>query len=334
MYFTMQHIRSPPRRKCSTVRGHLTRLILIVLAAILGPSVVWSAEPEIVARVNGEPVTRVDLQRVLTDPRSQHRIQQELGGKKPDSKELDRLGLQKLIQQRLLLQEAGRRNLTVTEQELDQAIAALRSRFKDLKDFGAWMHERNLNDQSLFEAVRAEMLTVRVRAALVEEVRVTGKQVEEYYEVHKNELKTDGDVRLRIIAVRDKSTAEKILAELKKGGNFTALARKRSVGMRAAQGGDTGWVKPHSLPPPLRNAVDALKAGEVVGPLQKDAEFLIVGLAGRRDAQTKSLAEARPEIEKRLLAGKQQETIRAWLTEQEKKSKIELPTPNNSQNGG
>ena len=196
------------------------------------------------------------------------------------------------------------------------------------------MHERSLNDQSLFEAVRAEMLTVRVRAALVEEVRVTGEQVEEYYEVHKKELKTAGEVRLRIIAVRDKASAEKILAELKKGGNFTALARKRSVGMRAAQGGDTGWVKPHSLPPPLRNAVDALKAGEVVGPLQKDAEFLIVGLAGRRGAQTKSLTEARPEIEKRLLAGKQQETIRAWLTELEKNSKIELSlNSNNSQTG-
>jgi len=325
MYFTMQQTRrSTPGRKCSTVLVLLTRLTLIFLVAALCPSKVWSAEPEIVARVNGEPVTRVDLQRMLTYPRSQLQIQQELGDKEPDSKELDRLGLQKLIQQRLLLQEAGRRNLTVTEQNLDQSLTALRSRFKDLRSFGLWMKEQGLNDKSLFETLRAEMLANRVRAALVEEVRVTGEQVEEYYEVHKKELKTAGEVRLRIIAVRDKATAEEILAELKKGGNFTALARKRSVGMRAAQGGDTGWVKPHSLPPPLRKAVVALKAGEVVGPLQKDAEFLIVGLAGRRDAQTKSLAEARPEIEKRLLAVKQQETIQAWLTEQEKKSKIEL----------
>jgi len=287
-----------------------------------------SAEPDMVARVNGEPVTRAELKRILADPLTRRRLQQELGVQEPDGKELDRLALRMLIKRRLLLQEAARRNLIVTEQDLDHGLTALRNRFNDLRSFGAWMKEQGLNDKSLFETLRDEMLVNRARAALVEEVRVNGEQVEEYYEAHKKDLKTDGEVRLRIIAVKDKIAAEKILAELKRGGNFTALARKLSIGIRAAQGGDTGWVKPQTLPPPLRKAVETLKAGEVIGPLRKDTEYLIVGLAGRRAAQTKSLAEARPEIEKRLLAEKQQETIQSWLTEQEKNSKIELfPQP-------
>ena len=186
------------------------------------------------------------------------------------------------------------------------------------------MHERGLNDQSLFEAVRTEMLTVRARTALVEEVRLSEEQVLEYYEANKKVLKTPGDVRLRIIAVKDKAAAEKILADLRKGEDFAALARKRSTGKRAMMGGDTGWVNPQTLPPPLRKSVGALKPGEIGSPLQKDDEFLIVGLVGRRTARTKSLVEARPEIERRLLAAKQQEAFQAWLSEQEKKSKIEV----------
>jgi len=102
-------------------------MILIVLVAgagaSLGLSGAWSAEPEVVARVNGEPVTRSELQRILADPVTRRQLQQELGVSEPDSKELDRLALQKLISRRLVLQEAGRRNFTVTERELDQALA-------------------------------------------------------------------------------------------------------------------------------------------------------------------------------------------------------------------
>jgi hypothetical protein len=74
-----------------------------------------------------------------------------------------------------------------------------------------------------------------------------------------------------------------------------------------------------------------LKPGEVGGPFEKGpAEFLIVGLQDRRPLRAKSMAEARPEIERRLLSAKQQEAVQAWLAEQEKKSKIEVFTnPNN-----
>ncbi|KAF0219138.1 MAG: PpiC-type peptidyl-prolyl cis-trans [Geobacteraceae bacterium] len=328
MHVTIQQMRKTLLRSLSTVRALLPWSILFVLLVGVAPPLcpyrAWGAEPEIVARVNGEPVTLGELQRMLADPLAQNRLEREHGVQDPDSKELERLALRKLINRHLLLQEAGRRNLTVTEQELDQAITALRRRFKDLKEFGEWMKERGVDDRSLFDTVRTEMLLTRIRAALVKDVRLAEEQVNEYYEALKEELKTAGDVRLRIIAVKEKAEAEDIMAALRKGGDFADLARKRSLGLRTAQGGDTGWVNPQSLPPPLLEAVGNLKAGEAGGPLRRGNEFLIVGLAGRRPERTKSLAEARPEIERRLLAAKQQEAVQAWLKEQEKKSKIEV----------
>ncbi len=277
----------------------------------------------IVARVNGEPVTRAQLERLLANPREHYLLVQELGVQDPDPKELDRLAVRKLIHRRLILHEGARRNLIVTDKDLDQALTSLRRRFTDLKSFGMWMKQEGLDDQSLFESTRAEMLAARVRAALVEGVRVSEEQAKEYYQAHKDDLKTE-EAWLQIIVVKDAAAAAEIQAALRKGDDFGRLARQRSVGLRGARGGDAGWVDVETLWPPMRQAVSALKPGEAIGPLQRGEEFLIVRLEERRPGRTKTLAEARPEIERRVLSETQEEVVRAWLTEQEKTSRIEV----------
>ncbi|HSB69961.1 MAG TPA: peptidyl-prolyl cis-trans isomerase [Candidatus Methylomirabilis sp.] len=303
-----------------TTRALLPWAILIVLVNCQPGA--WSAEPEIVARVNGEPITRAELQRMLADPLTRARHQRELGINALDSQALDRWAMRELIHRRLILQEAGRRNVTVSEQDFDRALGDLRRRFKDLKSFGIWMKERGLDDKSLSEAIRTDLLMTRVKAALVEGVSLTKKDVQKYYDAHQDELRIAEAVRLRIIAVKDKAAGEQIMAALRIGADFGRVARERSLGLRAKQGGDTGWVSLQTLPPPLRQAVGTLKVGDTSGPVQRGAEFLVVRLEARRPARTRSLAEVQPEIEKRLLATKQRQVVQAWLSDQEKKARI------------
>jgi peptidyl-prolyl cis-trans isomerase SurA len=260
---------------------------------------------------------------MLSNPLEREQLLQQLGGRQPDGKELDRLAVGKLIHRRLILQEATRRKLSVTERELDEHITSLRRRFKDLGSFGAWMGEQGLDDDSLFETIRTEMLAARVRAALVEGARVTDDHAQRYYDAHKEELRIE-EVRLQIIVVKEKEEAEEIMAALGRHDDFGRLARQRSLGQRAAQGGDTGWIDVETLSPPLREVVATLEPRDARGPLPRRAEFLVVRLGERRPGRTKSLAEARAEIERRLLPAMQQEAMRTWLTEQEKRAKIEV----------
>jgi len=58
--------------------------------------------------------------------------------------------------------------------------------------------------------------------------------------------------------------------------------------------------------------------------VQSGAEFLLVRVEERRPAHMMSLAEAQPQIERHLLAAKQQKVVQAWLAEQEKQAKIEV----------
>jgi parvulin-like peptidyl-prolyl isomerase len=279
---------------------------------------------DVVVRVNGDPITRAEYDRMLANPLTRRELQQELGGDNPDQKKLDRLAKRKLIHRRLLLQEAARRSLAVTEAELDKAVMAMRLRFEDLKNFGVWMKQQGLDERTVFDAVREDMLADRVMVALAKGLGVSEREVQRHYGEHKEDL-TIEEVRLHIIVVKDKKSAEEILnAALKDRRDFGVLARERSVGLRAAKGGDTGWVRSAKLWPPLKAIVDTLKPREATGPLQRGEEFLLVRLHERRRVRPQTLDEARAEVKARLLAAKRQETIKAWLNEQEKKSKIEV----------
>ena len=310
----------------------MTRLVLIAaLAGSLWPSP-GSARPgqaapakavAVVARVNGEPITQAEFRRMLGNPLTREQLQQELGTKEPGPKELEGLALRKLIQRRLLLQEASRRNITVTNAELDKGVAALRRRFDDLKAFGQWIQEQGLDEPSLFATIREEMVSARTAGALVAAVRVSEHDVLKHYDSHKHDLKIE-EVWIQVIAVKDKKAVDEVQKALKKGEDFGRLAQQRSVGLRAAAGGNVGWVNSATLWPPMRDVISTLKPGEAIGPLQKGEEFLIVRLHDRRRGRTKTLAEARAEIEPLALAQKQQAALQAWVAEQEKKAKIEV----------
>jgi parvulin-like peptidyl-prolyl isomerase len=299
----------------------------LALCAGAAPAALAAGEPagvqEIVARVDGEPVTRAELERMVGNPRTLEQARRELGVERPRPDELRRIALRNVVHRRLLVQEARRRDIQVAEGELDREIASLRRRFDDLRGFGAWMKEQGLDEGSLFDAVREDMTVERVRAALVESVRVSDADVRRRYAAQRAEL-GPGEVRLQIIAVGDEGAAKEVVAALRRGEDFGTLARRRSRGIRARQGGDTGWVRADALASPLREAVAILDPGESRGPLQRGSEYLVVRLNGRRRGAAPPLAEVRPAIERRLLDEGRRSAVERWLAEREARSKIEL----------
>jgi hypothetical protein len=176
-----------------------------------------ASRADVVARVNGEPITRAEHRRMRDNPVTRRQLQDErtAGGAAPE--ELDRLALRKLIHLRLLLQEARRRGLTVTEKELDAAIVSLRRRFEDLASFGAWMKEQGLDEESLFESVRADMMAERVAWVLAWSARVGEDDVRRYREAHQEEMtlgraEARAEIERRLLAARRREALDAWLA--------------------------------------------------------------------------------------------------------------------------
>jgi peptidyl-prolyl cis-trans isomerase SurA len=305
--------------------------ILAIASALWAPAVPAHARQVsrpakadiVVALVNGEPISGVEFRRMVGNPLTRQQLEQELGEGTAGRDELERLALRKLIQRRLMLQEAARRNLTVTGKELETGLATLRRRFDDLESFGRWMRDQELDDRSLVATIREEVLTARVAGALVADVRFTEADVDEYYRSHTGDLKIE-EAWIQVIVVKERAAAEDIQSALKKGEDFGRLAQRRSLGLRATDGGNVGWVNAETLWPPMRDAVRTLTPGEAIGPLKRGEEFLLVRLHQRRQGRTKTLEEARGEIRSLLLARQQRAVLQAWMAEQEQNARIEV----------
>ena len=99
----------------------------------------------------------------------------------------------------------------------------------------------------------------------------------------------------------------------KPGANFQQIARDRSEGDTAAQGGDLGWVARFQLEPEVENALFALQPGKVSEPVARDDGNHIYTITDRR---------------KRRLDEKQRQAIEAngfenWYQRQKASAKID-----------
>ena len=128
------------------------------------------------------------------------------------------------------------------------------------------------------------------------------------------------EVHARHILVADEATAKKVIAELKAGGDFNALAKKYSTDPAAANGGDLGFFKKGDMVPEFAAAAFALKPGEYTQtPVHTQFGWHIIKSEEKRTAPPPTLEQARDEIRQQII----QEAVRADLDKLKVGVKIE-----------
>lgn len=89
-------------------------------------------------------------------------------------------------------------------------------------------------------------------------------------------------VRASHILVPTLDKAEYIVAELKKGKDFSALAKEYSSCPSKAQGGDLGFFQKGDMVKEFESAAFALKSGDVSGPVKTEFGYHVIKVTGRR----------------------------------------------------
>lgn len=71
------------------------------------------------------------------------------------------------------------------------------------------------------------------------------QQVQAWYDSHKSDYTTPQRTRFSVIQVKTQADADAVLAQLKQGADFAALAKEKSIDpISARKGGDMGWLEP------------------------------------------------------------------------------------------
>lgn len=130
----------------------------------------------------------------------------------------------------------------------------------------------------------------------------------------------------RHILVSSQETAQKIIDQLKAGGDFATLAKRFSGDKSTAQkGGDLGWFPPDAMGNKnFADAVGLLKNNEITStPIQTQYGWHVLQLLGTRDRPPPSFEGVQDQLKRILLTKK----YRAYSDELLKTAKIDPPLP-------
>ncbi|WP_130835532.1 peptidylprolyl isomerase [[Erwinia] mediterraneensis] len=142
-------------------------------------------------------------------------------------------------------------------------------------------------------------------------------EIQSWYEQHKADYTQPQRSRYSVIQTKTEADAEAVLAQLKAGGDFAALAKEKSIDpISARQGGDMGWLEPATTPDELKNAGLSEK-GQLSGVIKSSVGFLIVRLDDVQAEQVKALADVRDAVADKV---KQEKALDTFYKLQQKVS--------------
>ena len=260
----------------------LSKRLVLLGALMIGMALSASAQGafSIAYRVNEAVITNYDI-----DQRT--RLMRALGASSPNMRQE---AIDALIDDRLKQETAAGFGAALERAELDQAISS-------------YAQQRNLTAQSLLAKLRRagvqpesfdeflstsviwnNILTSRFGSQAAPSEIELNAQLNTYAISSANTLQL-GEIVLSYLDRGQDGTvalAADIIAQLRNGGNFSALAKQYSRSQTAPRGGVIGWVSPNRLPAQIGAAIRGLGRGGVAEPIYIPSGIVIIKVLDAR----------------------------------------------------
>jgi peptidyl-prolyl cis-trans isomerase C len=275
--------------------------------------------PDVLARVNGEDVTKVDFDRLIKN--------MEVSAQKPvpaeRRDEIFRKALDELVTYKLLSQETRVRKIAVTDAEVDSTIKQMRAQLPNDQEFTKALAARGMTIEKLKSDARIDISINKMMEAEAAAQPAPGDaQVREFYDKNPDKFKQDEACRASHILFRvdesaDAATkkkvrdqAESVLKQVRAGADFAELAKKHSADGSSQQGGDLNFFTRGQMVPAFDQAAFALKPGQISDIVTTQFGYHIIKVTERRPASTVPFEQVSARIKE-------------YLTEQQKQQKVE-----------
>ena len=344
------------------MRRRARRILWITIILII-PAFIWWGTGGLrergiglVASVNGKGITREvyykEVEGLYREMRE--RMGDAFNQEMAKILNLEGAALNSLIKRELLLQEAKRERIRVSDQELlpvyrsDQAFqkegkfdketyfALLDwlgytpqkfeeemskeisiTKLKNLILDGIEISEKEIRDEYLKmnEEIEIEYLLIKPE----KDIRTEKEEVEEYYEQQKEDYRIPEKIRVRHILVKGEEASEKI-KEIKKkskaGEDFESLAKELSQCPSKEKGGDLGFFKKGDMVEEFERVAFGLKEGQISRPVRSRFGYHIIKLEERKESYIPPLEEVKEKIKRTLKEEKR------WKTAKERAQEI------------
>ncbi|MEK7308255.1 MAG: peptidylprolyl isomerase [Nitrospirota bacterium] len=186
--------------------------------------------------------------------------------------------------------------------------------------------DRNEEVKQAVEKNKRDLLVMQNIKELTKNIDVSSKEVEDYYNTYKEQLKEPEERQIYEIVVSSEQEARNILIQLLQGGDFVALAKNNSVASSAKEGGDLGFIQKGKKSPQFDAAAfsDSLEIGKTSNIFKTPDGYSIVKLEAMHGGKQKPLSEMWDDIKRGLVFLKQQQAVEELTGKLSRDAKIEV----------
>ena len=237
--------------------------------------------------------------------------------------------LEELIKEKLLLFEAKKKGITVTEEEIEREITNIKRRL------GSSEKNHNFTEKKFKRRLEEQLLVMKLI-----DIEFNGKieipsetEIREFFNQHRSSFKEPESVAIRHITVEVKGETkwleakkqiEDVHQQLLKGRDFLKLAKKYSGEQKANRNGNLEFISRRKLLPEFENAISTLKVGEISDIIRTARGYHIIKLESIKESRQKEFSEIRGKIENQLYHLKLEEAVNTWAENLKVKAYIQI----------
>ena len=200
--------------------------------------------------------------------------------------------LRTLIDERLQLQEAKKRSISVSKRDISRGIAAIEKQNRmDPGQLKQVLQQNGVRYQAMLDQLRAGIAWQKlIRRRLGPRVSIGDDEVAEVIARLKATRGQDefrlAEIFLAVDSPDDEAgirgTAQRMVQQIRAGARFSALAREFSQAATAAVGGDLGWAARSEIDPEFVAAIAEMDEGAILDPVRTPSGYRVIALIGKR----------------------------------------------------
>lgn len=247
--------------------------------------------------------------------------------------------IDKLIEKKLLLQEAKKYNIRISDEDVENALQRiLANNQTTMEQFRKEISTLGLNEKQYREDLREQILSSKlINYEIRSKVIIPEEKVKNYYDTMGSTAKVNdsgGDYYILQIGcvwgaqdrngahptkAEAKAKAEKIRAMALKGDDFKRLAAQYSDLPSAGDGGDLGGFQKNEMAPYIYQAIADLKPGDVSQIVENDKSYQFFKLLPTQAEKTTTTSEkasydsVKEEIREKLYQQAMELRFKEWM---------------------
>jgi foldase protein PrsA len=279
-------------------------ILVIVLVVVLFklPLLSNTEQNKVVARVNGEVITKDELYDVLVA---------QSGAEVLDS----------LISDKIIDIELKKKGFEVADKDVDSELQKMIQQYGGQESFNQALASYGYTENDIKKNIKMNLSATKLVGA---DVVITDADTKAYFEENKTSFDTPEQVKASHILVADEEKAKEVKAKLSAGGDFAALAKEYSTDeSNKDQGGDLGFFGKGAMVPEFENAAFTLKIGDISEPVKTEFGYHIIKVAEKKEAKPATYEETKAQINEILMAEKLPAAFDTWMQARYSEYKIE-----------